>query len=248
MDLTIPPPRLVEHGAPPEPTSDLLVPHAPGVWSVNHELRSFGIDLRGRMTILRLPDGRLVLYSPVPLDDGLGDAIDRLGQVGFIVAPNRFHHMYAGAAKERYPGARLIGTPELLVKRRDLPFDGALGDEAPPEWAGALEPTLVRGAAIFGEGVLYHRESRTLVVGDLYMNIHHARGFLSRLLFWLEGVDRRFACPRTWRLATRDKAAARASVERMLSFDFERVLLAHGENLETEAHAPATAAMRWLVG
>ena len=53
----------------------------------------------------------------------------------------------------------------------------------------------------------------------------------------LMGVSQRPGPPLHIRLGFRDKVAARASLERVLSWDFDRILLAHGQVVETGGKA-----------
>lgn len=60
------------------------------------------------------------------------------------------------------------------------------------------------------------------------------------------GVYGRLGVSRTIRLATRDRVAARASLERILAWDFERVIVGHGEIVDTGGRAAIERAFRWL--
>ena len=52
--------------------------------------------------------------------------------------------------------------------------------------------------------------------------------------------------PLPFRLGFRDKAAARASVERILSWDFDRILLCHGPIVESGGKAVFREAYSFL--
>jgi hypothetical protein len=49
------------------------------------------------------------------------------------------------------------------------------------------------------------------------------------------------------RLLVRDRAAARRSLERILAWDFERVVVAHGAVLESGGREALRAAYTWLL-
>lgn len=98
--------------------------------------------------MLRLPDGTLLIHSPVAMTGALRDAVDALGAVAHFVSPNLYHHVYAGAWKAAYPHAKLHGPARLARKRRDLRFDAELSARADPAWGGALVPVPIDGCAL----------------------------------------------------------------------------------------------------
>lgn len=65
-------------------------------------------------------------------------------------------------------------------------------------------------------------------------------------LLRLTGTWGQLAQSRVWWFATRDRAAAASSVRRMLAADFDRVVMAHGEVLESDARARMTTALAWM--
>lgn len=125
------------------------------------------------MTVVRLDDS-LWLHSPVPFDQSIRDQLDSLGPVRFIVAPNRFHHLYVAASAKAFAAARVYCAPGLDRKRKDLRFDAVLDDAAPPEWAGQIDQLIFRAFPPLNEVIFFHRASRTLVMTDLLFNIRES--------------------------------------------------------------------------
>ena len=69
---------------------------ADDVWIVDGPVIRFGLPwpkypFPTRMTIIRLADRALFVHSPTPLTGALRAEVERLGQVRFIVGPNRIH-------------------------------------------------------------------------------------------------------------------------------------------------------------
>src|SRR5688572_5344581 len=108
--------------------SEGLVTLGDGAWAVQHHRATSYLHVRLRMGVVALPTGGLLLYSPVPIDDALADDLARLGPVEHIVAPNKWHHLHAAAAKLRYPAATLWAAPGLRDKRKDVAFDADLSE------------------------------------------------------------------------------------------------------------------------
>jgi hypothetical protein len=136
----------------------------------------------------------------------------------------------------------------LEKKRPDIRFDAVLdSDDAPAGWAGQIDQALVRGYPIVNEVAFCHRASRTLLICDLAFNIGADVPFATRLAFRLTGGYGRFGPTLLERLLVRDRAAARASMEKILSWDFDRVVLAHGHVLEHGGREALREGYRWLL-
>jgi hypothetical protein len=199
------------------------------------------------MTVIRLGGGRLLLHSPVALDPELRRQLDALGRVCFAVAPNRLHHLYAGGVAQAYPGTRLWVAPGLERKRPDLVFEAVLTDEAPEEWRGEVDQTFFRGRPYENEVVFFHRASRTLVLCDLAFNIGPRAAPLTRLLMRLIRSYGRLGPSTLDPLLIRDRRAARESLERILTWDFDRIIVSHGDVLESGGHEILRRGYSWLL-
>jgi hypothetical protein len=225
-----------------------LVPLADNLWASEYELRMGpGFYMPVRMTVLRLGDGSLVLWSPGPIQEPLAAEIADLGEVSALVAPNCLHHLYVAAAKERYPQATILAAPGLQEKRPDLPIDGGLATP-PPSWGGEVRLLTIAGARRLGEVVALHRPSATLLVTDLIFNMGDVRGLLTPWILRTAGVYRRFGQSRLIRLLVDDRAAAGDSVRELLSWPFERVVSAHGAVVDgDDVRERSAAALRWML-
>lgn len=222
----------------------VLVQHDTDLWSAEH---TFGwqaglIPIPVRMTVIRLGDGQLVLHSPVPISRKLRDELEALGRVAFIVVP-KAHGKFAEQAALSFPEARLLSAPSAPSRRRSVEFHASLADQPPAEWAGHVESHLVQGFPL-QEVVLFHRPSRTLVLTDLCFNIQRSSSRVGRLFFRANGMWRHFGPSRILRRVVTDRAAFRRSLERVLQWDFERIVPGHGDVLEHGGPAALRAA--WL--
>jgi glyoxylase-like metal-dependent hydrolase (beta-lactamase superfamily II) len=219
------------------------------LWVVDH-LASLPLGVRMPLcaTIVRLADGGLWIHSPTPLSPELATAVEALGPVRDLVAPNRFHHLSAGAWAQRFPGARLWAAPGLPEKRRELSFAGVLGDGATAPWANELAALPLAGAPAMNEVVFFHPASRTLVCTDLLFNVRKPASAMTSFILTLVGTKGRFAMSRLWWRYARDRAALKASIEKMLEWDFARVIPSHGEIYESgSANGDTRAALAWML-
>lgn len=228
-------------------TAPALRALGPGLWVADRPLRILGaLEIGTRMSVVRLPDGGVWIHSPAALDAATRSAVLGVGPVRAIVAPNRVHHFFAGAWKEAFPDAALLGAPGLAQKRRDLRFDGVLGDRPDPQWAEVLDQALVDGAPPMSEVAFLHRPSRTLVLTDLCMNVRTPRPVSRALWFRLTGGYGRFGPNRVVKLCIRDRAALRRSLDRILAWDFDRITVTHGDVLESGGREALREAFVWL--
>ena len=219
---------------------------ADDVWVTERPQRFFGLPVGARMTVIRLSGGRLLLHSPLPLDAALRAELDALGRVACAVAPNRLHHLYAGDVVRAYPEARLWVAPGLPEKRPDLVHAGVLGDEAPVEWRGELEQAFFRGRPYENEVAFFHPATRTLILCDLAFNFGPRDAWPTRVLMSLLRSYGKLGPSKLDPLLIRDRAAARASLDRILAWDFDRVIVAHGDVQESGGYPLMRDGYAWL--
>ena len=149
---------------------------AEGVWIVDSgPLRVLGLPVPVRMTVFRLRSGDLLLHSPTRYDAALRDELERLGRVRHLVAPNSAHWTFLRDWQQACPEAVTWAAPGLRdraqVRRSGVRLDHDLGEAPPAEWAGEVAQAIVPGGVGFREVALLHRETRTLVLTDLVLNL-----------------------------------------------------------------------------
>ncbi|HEM45978.1 MAG TPA: DUF4336 domain-containing protein, partial [Alphaproteobacteria bacterium] len=173
--------------------------------------------------------------------------VHALGRVAYLVAPNRFHHLFVGDWKRACPEASVYVAPALETKRADLAIAGVLGDEPEAGWAGTLDQVVLRGFPFANEVVFFHRPSATLIASDLAFNVGPGSPPLTRLAFRLAGSYGRLSPTILERLLVRDRKAFRESLERILEWPFERVVVAHGEVRETGGREELVRGYAWVL-
>jgi hypothetical protein len=209
-------------------------------------LRFIQIPLWHRMTVMRLDSGEVVLHSPTLLDTQLCAAIDALGPVGAVIAPSWWHDLHLKKTLSLYPRARLFVTPSLLRSHQNFTAH-ALGDKSPDVWSVQIEQTRIEGIALhFDEFVFYHRASRSLILADLLVNADaFASGLLQRFIKVASGTGCCF--PRIFRAAVLDRKRFKASIQRVLEWDFDRIIIGHGDIVETGGKQVFCSAFRWIL-
>lgn len=217
------------------------------LWIADQPLRFLGLELGARMTIVRLSTGALLLHSPIQPSPALVSAVEALGPVAAIIAPNRFHHLFAGAWQAGRPDVPLFAAPGLETKRPDLPIAGPLGDRPEPIWQDDLDQVPIRGLPLLNEVVFFHRATRTLIASDLAFHIGPGHPLATRLFIRITGTEGGLAPTLFERLLVRDRRSARESLRRVLEWPFERVVVAHGTVLESGGRAALARGYAWLL-
>jgi hypothetical protein len=229
---------------------DMLKEFGPEIWTADgtEVVAALGFHYPTRMAVIRLAGGDLFIWSPIALSDGLRRGVDSLGQVRHLVAPNSLHHVFIADWKRAYPKACLYAALGLREKRKDLDFDGELTNAPMRHWAGEIDQVLMLGNVITTEVVFFHAKSGTVLFADLLQQLpaHWFSGWRSLVAKWDLMVAPEPSVPRKFRLAFTNRKAARASLEHVLSWPAEKVLMAHGTPVGEDGRAFIARAFRWL--
>lgn len=210
----------------------------------------YGFPFTTRMTVVRLPDGKLWIHSPEQLNDELQDELSALGEVRYLVSPNKLHHLFLTEWISAYPHATKYSAPGLPEKRKDIKFDFDLTDAPVAEWGGEIDQTVFYGSPVMEEVVFCHKPSKTLILTDLIENFSP-----SSLNWWHRGLAKvtgilspNGKMPIDWRLsfAFGDKQRARDSLGVIMNWDFENIILAHGECVLGDGREYFTRSFEWL--
>jgi hypothetical protein len=174
---------------------------AEGIWTATDPIRIVGMKLSSTMTVLRLGHDQLLLHSPVPITPERRQAVERLGTVAHLYAPNTYHHLGIAGWAQAFPAARLHGPAALSRKRPDLRIDRAhdLATEPEAAFAGHLEELHIDGFRL-EETVLLYRPACTLVVADLVHNVGRPSDLWTAIYTRAMGFHDRVALSRAIRL------------------------------------------------
>lgn len=231
-----------------------------GVWIVDGPVIAFGylglkFPFPTRMTIVQLADGGLWVHSPTELSSSLKNEVDALGRVRYLIAPNRIHYWWVEKWVAAYPDAVTYAAPGVRTQARSngrfADYNVDLAEEGEFPWSGELKMLLVHGGYL-SEAVFFHDATRTLVITDLIQNYEREKianpffRFMSRLSGAVDPDGKMPVDLRSTFFMHRKKMSE--AVRTMISWQPQRIIIAHGRWYEDNAVAELKRAFRWLPG
>ena len=181
-----------------------------------------GTRFRRRMTIMRTRGQELVIHNPIRLQAHDYAKIEALGLVAHVVAPNTFHNSDGVFYRARFPLARFYDP-------------GTAHASWPPSLRKEVDTLQVGGLRFLKETVFFHPISKTLVVTDLVFNMHDRLKGFEKLLYRMNRIHERFGPSQIFRFGfVKDRTELGRSIANILRWDFERVIMNHGDILESD--------------
>ena len=175
------------------------------------------------------------------------DRITALGPVKYLVALTRMHVWRLEEWHQLFPDAELWGPPQIPNKFQALPFAGILGEVPPNGWADDLDQPAFEDNLFIDEVFFIHKKSRTVILADFIQNRPITKGepFLNAL-YKLAGVAYPGGVAVDIRLSFTNRKLARQSLEKLLSWDFDKLIIADGVCIEKDGKPFVERAFRWL--
>jgi hypothetical protein len=207
-------------------------PIAANLWGLSFPLNVVGVPFGRNVTIIRLSSGELIIHSTAPFTPEDVDAIRGLGEPGWLLDVTLLHDTFAKRGRNAFPHLPYL-APEGFAKRSRLatyPLNRLL----PPAWKEELDILQLSGMPRVREHTILHRGSRTLIVADLIFNWKPTQSrwgnFVRRRLM---AIHRFPGVSRWFRWSIKDRKAFLDSMSIVMSWDFDRVIVGHGEIIET---------------
>lgn len=192
-----------------------------------------GMNLPVRSVFIPLSKANILISPGSRLTEG---ELASLGRVDEIVANNGFHNAGVPKASAIFPKARAWGVPGSKQPN--------ILNETTWPYADELPVVVLEGIPGVNEAVFFHRESRSLVVADLCFNLVNARGFGAWLVLTLFGTYRRFGVSRFFLKYVKDRNAFQKSLKRIFEWDFDSIVMAHGEIVRSDGKDRLRAALK----
>jgi hypothetical protein len=205
---------------------------AENLWVLPYSLRLLGADFKRTVTIVRLISGDLVIHSTGPFTPEDVKGILRLGKPGWLLDAMLQHDTFAQRGRQAFPAIPYL-APDGFADVVGFPIEPLI--PGPSKWGEELKVVRLDGNPSMEEHVVFHPHSRTLVVADLLFNFGpDTPTWTNFLLLAAVGAKHHPGMSRRFRMSIKDKAAFQRSVETLLGWDFDRIIVGHGEVIETD--------------
>ena len=192
------------------------------------------VDLPRRMTVVRLADASLVVFSAIALDEDEMSALEAYGRPGVLIVPSDKHRLDAKIWKDRYPEIEVVAPEGARTKVEEtVPVDTAAPDFDDPNVQFLTVPgTRGREAAL----VVRTPKGTTLVLNDVVGNIRDAAGFGGWLLHLAGFAGDEAQIPAVVKMAViEDTAALRSQLLQWSGIEsLVRILVSHGSPIEED--------------
>ena len=205
----------------------------PNIWTVDQPSNFIGVPLGLRMTIVRLANQQLVIHSMSPCDAETHTAIQTLGEVRYLIAPNLEHTRFIDEWLNDYPEAILYApTDKLLAKHRTAQSRNTL-----PFHHEDLLCLAINGMPRLQEFAFFHKESQTLILTDLAFNLGGEMSLWGNCFLRLNGAYNRFTPTRILKSLIKDQNAFCDSIQTVARWDFKQIIVAHGTPVTQDARS-----------
>ena len=191
------------------------------------------------MTVVDLNgSGDLMLHSPIQPTPKMIEAINQLGKVNHIISPNLFHYLFVKDFAKAFPQAKTYCAPGLEKKIKGFTYDEVIEENKTYPWSDVADFHVVNGSPLTNEVIFNFRQQKTLLVTDIGIHICESSPFLTRFLFKLLGAYKRFG----WvelekKIFIKDRTAFQQSMDTVLKWDFDKIILSHGDPVLSEGHS-----------
>jgi len=190
------------------------------------------MDLPRRMTVVRLADASLVIFSAIALDEDEMSALEAYGRPGVLIVPSDKHRLDAKTWKDRYPEIQVVAPEGARAKVNEaVPVDTVTPRFDDPNVQFVTVPgTRDREAAL----VVRTPNGTSLVLNDVVGNIRDAAGFGGWLLHLAGFAGKDAQIPAVVKMAVIENTKAlRSQLLQWAEIDsLVRVLVSHGSPIE----------------
>jgi hypothetical protein len=190
------------------------------------------MDLPRRMTVVRLADARLVVFSAIALDEDEKSALEVYGSPALLVVPSDKHRLDAKIWKDRYPQIQVVAPEGARAKVEETVPVGTVAPrfDDPDVQFVTVPGTRGREAAL----VVRTPTGTTLVLNDVVGNIRDAAGFGGWLLHLARFAGGQAQIPAAVKMAViEDTKALRTRLLKWAGIEsLVRILVSHGSPIE----------------
>ncbi|KAI0313890.1 hypothetical protein OF83DRAFT_1165416 [Amylostereum chailletii] len=223
----------------------------------------------GRSTAIKMADGGVWVLASTPLDEETKKTIDNLGPVKWIIGADDVHHLFLGEFQKAYPDAKLVAVEGSVKKHPELKWHGYWTDEKREQEFGF--DTEFKSCYFPGfrnkDVVFVHVPSKTLITADLLFNLPCIEQYtyswfpsgVPFLNWFLPTMSPESPAHQKFLLQAAKKGgyeranvlwelrAMKRDAKTVADWDFDRIIMCHGEVIETGGNKAWRSAYRLIL-
>lgn len=214
---------------------------ADNLWLLAYPLKLLGADFRRNVTLIRLQSGRLIVHSTAPFKPEEVESIHALGEPGWLVDGILRHDTFAREGRAAFPGIPYLAPPGFS-EVVGFPTDPIV--PAPEEWNDEVAALEIQGMPEARDTALFHMPSRTLILTELIFNFGHDEPVWTELMLRLGvGKEHSPGISRPFKSGVKNEAAFKDSLAELLRWDFDRIVVGHGDVIASSGREKLTSAL-----
>jgi hypothetical protein len=213
---------------------------ARNLYEITYPLSIIGAQLGRRVTVIRLPTNKLIIHSTGPFTGQDIAAIKSLGAPAWLIDVTQNHDTFADIGRAAFPEIP-YGVPEGFIHVDGERFSLA---SPPAEWGEQFQILELQGMPDIREHACYHAPTRTVIVADLVFNFQTCTPWTRQFFRWVSGIKQFPGVSRLFTREIKDKHAFTRSLQQLMQWDFDRLIVAHGQTVHTNAKQKLAEALK----
>ena len=192
------------------------------------------------MTIVKLKNDKLWVHSPTKLSPEVKQEVEELGEVAYIVGPSNGHNIWLSQWQEEFPEAELH-VSDGIPDRVKISGYKIIDDASAKFWEEDLQRKSMPDVPFLNESVFFHDKTKSLIVTDLIQNHddHVPKALSTRMatkhFSFLGFKGTCVAPPLKMGFVRKDHEKFSAFIDEIKEWDFERIVVSHGDIIEKDA-------------
>ena len=191
-----------------------------------------GVHFPVSSSFIELENNRLMVISPGPFEQKMIQEIIAKYSTVYCVAPNALHYKHLKSFNDLFPKIDIYG-PSALTKKQPWLSEKILSlDSLNEKLKGHILFFPILGNSFLDETVFYCRQSKSLIVTDLFFNMKDPMPLGRKWILSLVGARNKIAQSKLVKSSIKDKEAYVRSVKPLSELDCQRIIVGHGHIVE----------------
>lgn len=204
------------------------------IWVNEVPFKMIGINFGNRMTCIQLPDNNFWLHSPTRFDSEIHQKIMDLGNIKFLVTPSIMHNLFVMDWKKQNDNYQVLAPSKAKKVQADIALDHSTTEQLNELFKDEITCIPIHGMPMLQEYAFIHHASKTLILTDLAFNFGNQDSGWSKFFLKVYGAYNKFGPTITIRALIKDKLAFSESLQNINSQDFDRIIVSHGNVVESD--------------